>query len=263
MERSAKYKIGKWVCLKLFKDYRIILDVPTIFGWRGKKRNLTTEEKQLIYECEKYFDEMSDVLTIYEGAENPTGIYNRCVSFLKQNGRIEKTGEYTSKYIPNDNNLIILIINDHVGKMKIEMGYDDKKNLDKHSEYMGILRDFYHCSPVDISQFNRSLSNIERFKHKDVSPEPDDFKGTSDLYENADIVYGLFNPFKFKIEEFIGYDIKKFISQNGENRFRSLSIIKNTYGVDDIIIGLNFLGNVVISENCQQLNILKIILKNM
>ena len=62
---------------------------------------------------------------------------------------------------------------------------------------MGDLRDRYGYTVIDISQFNRSIGSVDRMKIKDVSPEPDDFKGSGDLYENADVALGLFNPYKF------------------------------------------------------------------
>lgn len=246
MERNTKYKLAKWTCLKLFKDKGLIIDVPTLFQWQGAKYSLNAELRELIAKCEEYFEKMSDTVTIYSGADNPTGIYHKAVNLAKEHGKVEKLSQYENKYFPYNDNLITLIINDHVGKCKPEVNdgirLTEKALLDKHTEYMGILRDFYSMSIVDISQFNRSISNIERFKNKTVSPEPDDFKGSGDMYENADLVLALFNPYKLKIEDFLGYEINKFIAPNGENRFRSVSVLKNSYGADDIIIGMNFLG---------------------
>lgn len=244
MERNKKYKLAKWVCLKLFQDHRIIIDVPTMLGWQGKKFEIEPELKKLIFEAGEYFDKMfeSGVIEIIDGGQNPTGIRNKLIEVAKANGRLEEVDEYTRKYIPNDPNLLIVVINDHVGKLAGERGFNDKELLDKHSEYMGDCRDRYGYTIIDISQFNRSIGSTDRMKLKGVSPEPDDFKGSGDMYENADVALGLFNPYKFKINDFLGYNIPKFVSKSGENRFRSVSIIKNSYGADDIIIGLNFLG---------------------
>jgi hypothetical protein len=246
MERNKKYKLAKWTCLKMFQDYKIIIDVPTVLGWQGKKFNLNDEYRQIIYNYEEYFEKMSDFVEIYSGAENPTGIYKKAISFFEKNGKVVKIDDYHYKYVPNNQNVIVILINDHIGKITSELNNGvrliDKSILDKHTEYMGRLRDFYECSIVDISQFNRNISNIERLKNKDLSPEPDDFKGSGDMYENSDLCLALFNPFKLKVYDFLDYDIKRFVSSTGENRFRSLSVIKNTYGPDDIILGLNFLG---------------------
>lgn len=248
MERSKKYKLAKWLCLKLYIDHKIIIDTATLFGWQGKAFELESSLVELIKSYEAYFVEMleSGVVEIIDGPENPTGIFRHIEKHALDNGKIEKISEYSKRYIPNDPNLYTIIIIDHIGKCKSESNhgsYLDRKGItDKLSEYMGIVRDSYGFSPVVISQFNRSIGNIDRFKAKDVSPEPDDFKNSSNLYEDADVVLALFNPFKLKVNDFLGYDIPKFVSKSGENRFRSVSLLKNSYGVDDVIIGMNFLG---------------------
>jgi hypothetical protein len=248
MERNTKYKLAKWVCLKIFQDHGIVMDVPTMLGWQGKKFEIDDKTKDLIFKTGEYFDEMfnSGVIDIIDGSQNPTGIFNYINEFAKNNGDIVQVNEFTKRYIPHDPNLYVIIINDHIGKLNSEINNGsrlvDKALLDKHSEYMGSVRDKYGFTVIDISQFNRSIGSTERMKVKSVSPEPDDFKGSGDMYENADIALGLFNPFKLKINDFLGYDIPRFVAKNGENRFRSISIIKNSYGADDVIIGLNFLG---------------------
>lgn len=244
MERNTKYKLAKWVCLKIFQDTGVILDVPTMLGWQGKKFEVDEDLKKLIFKTGEYFDNMFDsgVIDIIDGSQNPTGIRNYLIDFAKKNGSMVKINEFTNRYQPNDNNLYVIVVNDHVGKLAGERNFSDKELLDKHSEYMGDARDRYGFTVVDISQFNRSIGSVDRMKAKSVSPEPDDFKGSGDMYENCDVALGLFNPYKFKINDFLGYDIPKFVAKNGENRFRSVSIIKNSYGADDIIIGMNFLG---------------------
>lgn len=248
MERNIKYKLAKWVCLKMFQDHKIIIDVPTMLGWQGKKYSIDENMKTLLFKTGEYFDNMFDsgVIDVISGSINPTGIFSYITEFAKKNGEFIQVNEFTKRYIPNDPNLFVIIINDHVGKLNSEIHNGirlvEKQLLDKHSDYMGSIRDKYGYTIIDISQFNRSIGSIDRMKTKAVSPEPDDFKGSSDLYENADVALGLFNPFKFKINDFLDYDIPKFVTKSGENRFRSVSIIKNSYGADDIIIGMNFLG---------------------
>lgn len=60
----------------------------------------------------------------------------------------------------------------------------------------------------------------------------------------ADIVIGLLNPYKIQAYDYGKYQIKKFVGSNNNNRFRSLKIIKNSYGTDDYIIGFHFLGEI-------------------
>jgi len=244
MERNTKYKLAKWTCLRLFQQYKIIMDVPTMLGWSGKRYSIDEDIKKKVFECGGYFDDMfkHKVIEIHDGAENPTGIYNKLHKVGTDNGTFIEVNKFSKRYVPNDPNVVNIVINDHVGKLSGERGFTDKELLDKHSQYMGIIRDKFGFFIVDISQFNRSIGSVDRMKTKAVSPEPDDFKGSGDMYENCDLALGLFNPYKFKINDFLDYDIPKFVAPNGENRFRSVSIIKNSYGADDLIIGLNFLG---------------------
>lgn len=248
MERNKKYKLAKWLCLKLYMDHKIVIDTKTLLGWQGKRFELEPKLIELIKTYQQYFDDMlkSGVIEIIDGSENPTGIYKHIQAHANNNGKFEQIDEFNKRYVADDPNLYTLIIVDHAGKCKSEVNngkqLNKKETIDKLSEYMGYVRDTFGYIPIVISQFNRSIGNIERFKNKDVSPEPDDFKDSGNLYEDADVVLALFNPFKLKINDFLGYDIAKFVSKSGENRFRSISVLKNSYGADDIIIGMNFLG---------------------
>lgn len=244
MERSKVYKLGKWLCLKLYQDHKILLDVPTLYQWGTKKSELSKDICYKIDEALDYFDEMSEVVKIIDGAENPTGIRNHLISVAEDNGKVEKVSEFERRYIPNKPNKITLVILDHIGKLKRERGYSKKENIDKMSEYLGVARDFYGFSPVVVSQFNRALSDSQRARNKELTPDPDDFKDTGNLYEDCDVALALFNPYKFKSFEHMGYDIKEFINNNGYNRFRSVTALKNSWGIDDFRIGYGFLGEV-------------------
>lgn len=58
----------------------------------------------------------------------------------------------------------------------------------------------------------------------------------------VDLVIGLLNPYKLDAMSYENYNIKKMLSDSGENRFRGLKIIKNSDGIDDFKIGYMFLG---------------------
>jgi replicative DNA helicase len=105
-------------------------------------------------------------------------------------------------------------------------------------------RDFFGYTPVVVSQFNRDISNIMRIKNDDVEPQLDDFKDSATTQEDADVVLALFDPMRYKVEDPSGYKLEKLKDEYGAKYFRSLRIIKNSYGEDDIRIGLGFLGQV-------------------
>jgi len=279
MERSKENKYAKWLALRLWMDHSILLDVPTIMGWGTAKRPLEDHELELIDEYKEYFSEMETIITVQDGVNNPTGVYKQLVDLALLHGNEYRrdseghlfkrdrekfiTGEpewinisdetglpkevaelerYDGIYIPYDPKLIILFVIDHLGKVRHESGLNDKGTLDKMSAYIQIARDHYGMCGIGINQFNRNNSNIMRRVNTDMSPEKSDFKGSGNMYEDADVVIGLFNPFEFGISSYLKYKVNKLVNDEGYNRFRSSSILKNTYGIDNAAFGCQFIG---------------------
>jgi len=117
-------------------------------------------------------------------------------------------------------------------------------------------RDLYGFSPIVITQQNRAMGDITRMKihGADLSPQLEDIFASSQMGFDADIVIGLFDPYKYKAWDkegkYGGYCINPMDSistpsmqtPNGINRFRSMHILKNTFGADGNKFGMKFLG---------------------
>lgn len=58
------------------------------------------------------------------------------------------------------------------------------------------------------------------------------------------MVLALFDPIRYKVTDSSGYTLEKLKDGFGAKYFRSLRLIKNSYGEDDIRIGLGFMGQV-------------------
>ena len=162
---------------------------------------------------------------------------------LKQNERY---------YIPNKPKEITVVIGDHVGKFVGQPGLSTKKQIiDKASEYNADFRDVFGYSPIAVSQFNRAIGDVQRMKFSDgdLAPQLEDLKDTGSLAEDADLVLALFNPYRYKSYDdngmYKGYNIRdEMVNPFGYNRYRLLSVLKNSYGIDDVDFGLKFLGEV-------------------
>lgn len=227
----------------MFVDHGIVLDVPTILNWPNKKRDLTEKEYELISSYAPFFDEMMERVIIITGSMNPTGIYKFAEDFMLSKGKEERIDKFNKRYIPNDENLVVFHVTDHVGLVSSENGLsNDKAILDKHSYYMMKLRDHYNITPIDICQLNRNIEDVYRLNNTEVDVKPSDFAGSSDMYQNADMAIGLMNPYKLKVFDYGGYKIPQFITEEGDNRYRSLKILKNSFGRDDIVISFFFYG---------------------
>jgi hypothetical protein len=120
------------------------------------------------------------------------------------------------------------------------------------SDELRYARDFYGYSPVVVSQFNRDISNPIRIKNGDVEPQLEDFKDSSTTQEDADVVMALFDPMRYKVPDPSGYDTSKLVDELGAKFYRSLRIIKNSYGSDDIRIGLAFYGEIGIFKELKR-----------
>jgi hypothetical protein len=242
MERSRTYKLAKWVSRKIFIDQGIIIPVGKLLGWTDR---MTKDEHDLFLYYENYIEQLSDIVTIIDGPENPVGIAKDLKAYALERGEIEQVDKHNKLYIPNDPNEITMVVIDHIGLLKLTKDQPTKKQaIDKMSDELRYARDFYGYSPVVVSQFNRDISNPTRIKNGDVEPQLEDFADSSATQNDADIVMGLFDPMRYKVADPSGYNLDKLVDSYGAKYFRSLRLIKNSYGEDDVRIGLGFLGQI-------------------
>jgi hypothetical protein len=242
MERSRTYKMAKWVSRKIFLDQGITIPVGKLLGWTEK---MNKDEHDLYLAYRDYVEALSEIVTIIDGPENPVGIAKELKAYAEDNGKIEQLDKWNKIYIPDDPTQITLVVVDHIGLLKTTKDQPTKKDaIDKMSDELRYARDFYGYSPVVVSQFNRSISNIARIKNGDVEPQLEDFADSSATQNDADVVMALFDPMRYKVADPSGYDLDKLKDQYGAKYFRSLRLIKNSYGEDDIRIGMAFLGEV-------------------
>lgn len=242
MERSRTYKLAKWVSRKIFLDEGIQISIPKLLGWTDR---MTHDEHDLFLMYEDYINNMAANINIIDGPENPIGIAKHLKEHALKNGKIEQIDEYNKIYIPNNENEVTIVIIDHIGLLKLTKDHNSKKSaIDKMSDELRYARDFYGYSPVVISQFNRDIANPMRLKNGDVEPQLEDFKDSSQTQDDADVVLTLFDPMRYKVADPGGYNLDKLRDEYGAKYFRSMRINKNSYGEDDVRIGLGFLGNI-------------------
>jgi hypothetical protein len=242
MERSRTYKLAKWVSRKIFLDEGIIIPVSKLLGWTDR---LTKDEHDLFLMYEDYIGKMDDVITIIDGPENAVGIAKELKAHALKNGRIEQIDEYNKRYFPSHENEITIVILDHIGLLKTTKDQPTKKQaIDKMSDELRYARDFYGYTPVAVSQFNRDISNPIRIKNGDVEPQLEDFADSSQTQNDADVVLALFDPMRYKVADPSGYNLDRLKDEFGAKYFRNLRLIKNSYGEDDVRIGLGFMGQI-------------------
>lgn len=241
MERSKVYTLAKWTSRKIFLDQGVNIPIAKLLGWWESK--LTKDEHDMFLMYEDYINELTAVCDILEGAQNPTGVYKYVRKHAEANGRIEEVNEFDRIYHPNFPNEIVIPIVDHFGLVKPEKGMTKKEAIDKTSEYFQWMRDFLGYTPIGVSQINRDLSNPIYQKMDAFEPNLDQIKESGRPAEDADVVISLFQPSRYKTNDASYHNVSKFISPEGADCFRSVKILKNTYGESDLRIGMGFHGS--------------------
>lgn len=165
---------------------------------------------------------------------NPTGMYKICRDYALSQGKIitkkEKYGDVEfdkfDSYIPNNPKLYKIVITDHISLVEKERGFTDKQTIDKWSEYeVKYLRNRYKFTCVDIQQQAFEGEGIEAQKLGKIEGSISSLGDSKYTARNANLVLGLFSPFKFELPQYKGYDITKF-----KDNIRFLKVYVNRDG---------------------------------
>lgn len=251
MERRKNYKIAKWISRRIFLDTGKIITANKILGWVSNEFKLTFDEHDIVKSYKDYINFMlNDAITIIENPQNPMGIKKTIDTYAELNGKKEKIDAHNTTYIPDNEKEHVIVIYDHIGLQKKETRkYPNgdivrlstpKEIIDQSSEDARKFRDVYGYTIVKVSQFNRDIANPTRIKNGDVEPMLEDFKSSGSTQEDAEIVFGLFDPMRYKVPDPSGYNLDKLRNDYGAKMYRSVKLLKNSYGSDDVRIGLAF-----------------------
>lgn len=250
MERKLYTYTSRWLVRKIFQEQGEHIAPKRVLG-RKAWNMMNEDEYALVKEYADMLDvwEKDDLLIAYENSKNPSGISMFLEAFAERHGVItrknredksEKNILTTDKYEPYHPNHIVLVITDHIGILMPE-GTDSgekKQRIDKFSETMRKARDVYGFSPVVVQQLNRGLSDIHRLKMGDLVPKLSDFADSSQTQQDSDVIMALFDPYRHAVSgdpgKPGGYDIKRLVDKNGGTYYRSLHILKNSFGSNNI-----------------------------
>lgn len=234
-EISKDKVFAKAVCRDIFNKHNVLLDINYILS-RGKYR-VSDEHYKLVLESAQRLESISDNLHVWDYPTNPTAVWKDIIDFANKNGKGVEDGIIKGDYVPTHKNHYVIVIVDHISLSLKERGFNTKEVADKLSEYLVVLRNKLHITPVVIQQLNRSMSSSDRFKLERVEPQMSDFKDTGNTIQDADVVLSLFSPHKYDMNLYRKYDITKL-----RDRFRALAILKNREGESDKNLGLLFVG---------------------
>lgn len=266
-------KMAKFAAYYMYSEYGILDDkgepypMEYILG-RGSYM-LTPEHREIV---QKIYDNQltgifgkegadgkrtGGMVEFHEDVQNPTGIRNEVIAFAGTRGKFivepykqkihndDGTTEIREKtkivgYKPNDENEMVFVIVDHLGRMAKEKGGDEKSNIDKMSSSFVWIRNLTGYSPVAVQQIGRNMSAIERlkFQGEELQPTRDDFKGSGNPIEDCNMAMSLFNPSMHShIHRHLDYDLDIL---RGE--YRSFHLLESRNTESGVAVPLYFVG---------------------
>lgn len=184
-----------------------------------------------------------------KGKIEKTAIGDRKYVELSHKGKPFKLYEEETRYFLHNLKTFLFICIDGIGLFGSSDFSKKKSVLDEVSDILQHARDVYGFSPVVVSQQNRELGSTQRLKlhGADLSPQLEDIQGSSQMAHDSDLAIALFDPFQYKSYDtqgmYGGYNILQgMMHPKGFVRFRSLHILKNSFGFAGKRFGLKFLG---------------------
>ena len=219
---------------------------------------LTEETITTIEKYKPYFDKIEEIVEFIDDIRNPYGIYKFVREYAYANGTQHKktvaftnneTGETYEKeiddyYEANDPDEYVMVLIDHISLISPET--KDGRKLGLHasivelsSNYLIKLRNKFNYIPIVIQQQASSQESIENLKANRLKPTLDGLGDCKLTQRDADVIFGLFSPFRHEIPVYLDYDVKKF-----QDNIRFLEIIGGREGGGGTICPLYFDGAV-------------------
>ncbi len=258
LEVSPEAKYNEFLCHLLFRLDGIIISTTELTS--TDKDNPVDPKIFTLIESEKYqaYIKAFEEMVIYvDDQKNPTGINKYCRDYALTHGhlnfrkerKIDKlTGEEIefdivdplNPYTPDDPEETRIIILDNASNLTNESGLKKMETIDKMSKYGISLRNQLQYVFVLIQHQSQAQEGIENIKLGKLKPSSDGLADCKTTTRDANMVIGLYSPFKYGLREYEGYDITKF-----KNHIRFMEVIEDRdYGANGQICPLFFDGAV-------------------
>ena len=255
LEMGADEKYNEFLCHLLFKLDGIRISPRDI---RGVDKAYPAEIDELLNDerHQKYIRAFEEMVEFEDTVKNPTGINKKCREEAMAHGHMnyitvtemnEVTGEMEERkkidpikpYTQNDEDEFRIIILDNAANLMPEKGAETKAlAIEKMSKYGIILRKQLNYIFVLIQHQAQAQEGIENIKLDRMRPTSDGLGDCKTTSRDANLVLGLYSPFKFKKKEYNRYNIEKL-----KDYARFLEVLEDRdYGANGDICSLFFDG---------------------
>lgn len=205
-------------------------------------------------EYKEYLEYFENTVEFIDSIRNPFGIYKFMREYAKTSGiqhtkMIEKIDKITGEveqtevddyYEPFDPDEYVIIIVDHMALLTAENGRTVRDAMIKlSSEYFVTLRNKYRYIPVAVIQQAMAQESNDNLKLNKLKPTLDGYGDAKVIARDADVILGLFSPYRHGLRDYEGYNIEKF-----KDNIRFMELIAGREGGGGSICPLFFDGAV-------------------
>ena len=242
LEDSKEKVYRNMICHYMHELYNIYINLQELDS-KGD-RNLPDFVLDKLEEATEFFKEFENVVTLVDGMNEPTEIFDYLQDYAKNTGKIEKydveiEGKKTEqfRYIPY-NNVHTVVIVDNMSNIDVEKGVEDeRRSIVKFCKtyVRGRLCNFFRFTVVQVLQqdFQSERQSFTREGSSIIGKLEPSLAGIGDsktIARSMHLILGLFHPSRFDLMQ---YPIpSKHDPENTYrldilgNRFRSLSVLK-------------------------------------
>lgn len=236
LEMGKKEKFYEFLCHLLYR-----LDKIRISTTHLKSTNADEPCPEHILELiksekyQKYIRKFKETVIYIDDIKNPTGIYKKIRSFMLERGKFhyKKSTINDEKGLPMEVNTIdyfehddedeyVEVILDNYSNLMQEQGMDKRATIEKMSKYAIELRDRFDIHFCAIQHQAQAQEGIENQKLNKLYPSSDGLADCKTTTRDANLVLGLFSPFKYGLETWEKYNITEF-----RNNIRFLLVLED------------------------------------
>jgi len=235
LEMTGEMLLAKLASIFMMETYGIQLGYKEIFS---KKESLSDDNYAYILKALEWLELIESHLVIFDKTLHCESLWAFLKTYAESEGTFEERGN-SEFYTPNNPEQIRLVIMDHIGLMRRSKGRSKKEEIDLASSYLLWFRNKCKYAILVLMQVNRDQTSMDRRNANLLEPTLEDIKDSGAPSEDAEIVIGIYNPFKEKQMKHRGYDITKL-----RDKARFLCLLKNRYGDSEKVVPVSFYGKV-------------------
>lgn len=231
--------LASWLLYEVYNDRVGYLELNS-FG----DKPLSKDTIKKLEELEPLIDQYLSYIEIDEDTSNPTGMYNIVKKYAEEAGHIRRVkkkfgNEERDVFDAVENDETVIVVVDHCSILSPEKDCPTlRDSMLRWSHYCKqyITVKFNYCV-LNVHQQQAAAENVEHFKAGRIIPTQDKLADAPVMGRDYRMILGLFYPHKYEMKQELGYDITIL-----KESFRSIYIIKNTFGESNKAVGVWFDG---------------------